>query len=213
MSDFPTGFADSPRPLTADVLGDREAEAVRNLSAKGFVVHVGLTPEFAGQILTMAHEPSIHEYCPKDSGERFTDQAAAERWLAKERAVFLLLKQADGGDLNLVGYGWAGPGSSSHVPDGHTTFAVRVGQAGQGQGLATPFSWLIVAASAAQYDARDFWLETWASNGAAVHIYHKMGFETVNEAPGHRPTAAGGTIADTRIYMDLPNQLLPQAGS
>jgi len=51
-------------------------------------------------------------------------------------------------------------------------------------------------------------LETWASNGAAAHIYHKLGFQDVAQAPGHRPRADGQTIDDTRIYMELPNKYL-----
>jgi ribosomal protein S18 acetylase RimI-like enzyme len=209
MSNFPTDFTNMTRSLAVDKLGDKEADIVRKLADKGFEVRTGLTPEFADQILVMAQESNIREYCPKDSTERFTDRAATERWLAKRRAVFLLLKRENDNTLSLVGYGWSGPGFNRHVPGGQTTFALRIGEAGQGQGLAEPFSWLIVAASAAQYDTQDFWLETWASNGAAVHIYHKLGFETVKEETIERPTAIGGTVADRRIYMQLPNRLLP----
>jgi ribosomal protein S18 acetylase RimI-like enzyme len=52
------------------------------------------------------------------------------------------------------------------------------------------------------------WLETWASDGAAVHIYHKLGFEDVDSQVDQRPTAGGQTVADTRLYMSLPNELL-----
>jgi ribosomal protein S18 acetylase RimI-like enzyme len=209
VSDFPTGFSNSTKPLEADKLDEKGRGAARRLAAQGYEVHLGLTPDFAGAIAAMALEPAIREYCPKDATERFTDQAATEHWLSKRRAVFLLLKRDDKDVLHLVGYGWAGPGTSVQVPEGQTTFALRVGEAGQGQGLAEPFSWLIVAATAILYGARNFWLETWASNGAAVHVYHKLDFETVSEVPSERPTANGQKVADTRVYMDLSDQLLP----
>lgn len=206
--DYPNKFDETTRSLP-DGLGQAAAEAARQLAGRGYEVRIGLTPEFAREISAMSKEPSIREYCHRDSGERFADLESAERWLAKGRAVFLLLKRSDGGQLDLAGYGWSGAGTSRHVPEGEITFALRVGESGQGQGLATPFSQLILSASAVLYDAKNIWLETWASNGGAVHIYHKLGFTDVAEAPDRRPLPDGGTIADTRIYMSLPNDLLP----
>jgi ribosomal protein S18 acetylase RimI-like enzyme len=208
MIDFPTTFVDTTQPLAAE-LGDQGNAALKRLTTQGYELHLGLTKELAQAISVMAREPNIREYCPRDSSERFSDLAATERWLAKHRAVFLLLERQKDASLQLVGYGWSGPGTDTHVPVGETTFALRIGEAGQGQGLATPFCWLIVAATAALYGARNFWLETWISNAAAVHIYHKLDFETVAEETGVRPTANGGEVADKRLYMQLSNQLLP----
>jgi GNAT superfamily N-acetyltransferase len=210
MIDWPHQFNEASSPISTADLGTTGIEAAQKLAAQGYEVHIGLTPELADQILAMSRQPAIREYCPKDSSERFADRAATEHWLAgKGRAVFLLFKKTDDESLQLAGYGWSGPVSSSHAPGGETTFALRVGEVGHGQGLAAPFSWLIIAASAALYGARDFWLETWGSNGAAIHIYHKIGFETVDEEPGERLNTDGQKIADNRIYMLLPNNLLP----
>lgn len=203
MTDFPTGFNQTTQPLP-DGLGQAGDEAAAKLAERGYEVRVGLTPELADQISIMAREPSIREYCPKDCAQRFKDRPAAEHWLTKKRAVFVLLKNG-----KLAGYGWAGPATISHAPDSQNTFAVRIGEAGQGQGLAAPFSCLIIAATAVLYAARDFWLETWASNGGAVHIYHKIGFKTVDEQADARPTKDGQTVTDTRVYMTLSNRLLP----
>lgn len=211
MIDFPTAFTDNTQPLPADGLGDKGAQAVQQLAAQNYEVHIGLTKDFAQAISAMALEPNIREYCPKDSSQRFSDLQATEHWLTKGRAVFLLLKRSSTGDLALAGYGWAGPGSDAHVPGGKTTFALRIGEVGQGQGLATPFAWLIVAATAALYDARDIWLETWASNGAAVHIYQKLGAQPAAEESADRPLPDGGSVADKRLYMTVPNNLLPPA--
>jgi ribosomal protein S18 acetylase RimI-like enzyme len=209
MIPFPDTFSESTQSVPEASLGDKGLEAIQKLAERGYEVHAGLTPEFAQAISAMALEPSIREYCPKDSGERFADQASTERWLSKKRGTFLLLKRADDGSLSLVGYGWVGAGSNSRIPGGETTFALRVGEAGQGQGLATPFSWLIVAASAALYGAKNMWLETWLSNGGAVHIYHKIGFVDVAEQPDKRSVPGGEAVDDTRVYMSLPNELLP----
>lgn len=208
MRDFPTQFADKTEPLTAEMFEAPDAELVRQLAEKGFAVHSGLTEIYAQAIINMCLQPSIKEYCPNDYGRRFSDLEAAHQWLTKGRAVFLLLKR-EGEGLDLYGYGWVGNEASPHVPGGETTFALRVGEQGQGQGLATPFSRLMVVGAAKLYEAKNIWLETWQSNGAAVHIYHKIGFEDVDQEFSSRPTANGETIEDTRLFMRLPNELLP----
>ncbi|HSW85606.1 MAG TPA: GNAT family N-acetyltransferase [Candidatus Saccharimonadales bacterium] len=200
MSGFPTDWSD-PNILETNNIGPKAIDAAQQLADRGYEVLAGLNSEFAAQILTMSGEPAIREYCPKDLSERFTDQAATQKWLSKQRAVYLLIKQ---GEQELAGYGWAGPASSSNVPGGETTFALRIGESGHGQGLAAPFSWLIMAATAVHYGAQNFWLETWSSNGAAVHIYQKLGFENTTEVPSKRLTLNGEKISDTRLFMTLP---------
>jgi ribosomal protein S18 acetylase RimI-like enzyme len=149
----------------------------------------------------MSQEPSIKEYCPKDSSERFTDRQTTAEWLSKKRATYLLLQTLDDGKLELAGYGWVGTKQSSQVPGGETTFSLRVGEGHQGRGLAAPFSVSMLAAATAMYGAQNMWLETWASNGGAVHIYHKLGFSDVTETHEQRPSLVGHSVADTRIYM------------
>jgi RimJ/RimL family protein N-acetyltransferase len=210
MIDFPsafTGTTETLQPITA--LGDQAGQAIQQLADKGYEVRIGLTPEFAEAITTMTHEPAIRLYCPKDAGERFTDRAATERWLSKQRAMFLLIKRGENNQSQLAGYGWVGAGSSEHVPGGEITFAIRIGEIGQGQGLATPFAWLIVAAAAERFGAQNMWLETWGSNGAAVHVYHKVGFVNVAEVPSSRPVPDSEPVDDVRVYMTLANDLLP----
>jgi ribosomal protein S18 acetylase RimI-like enzyme len=202
MSAYPATLSEVTTKLTAETV-TAAAGAIDQLGAQGFEVHMGLTKEYALAIIEMCLEPAIKEYCPNDCGQRFKDLAAAQGWLSKGRAVFLLLKR-DGENLTLAGYGWTGSGTSSHVPGGETTFAIRIGEIGQGQGLATPFSEAILGASVELFDAKSVWLETWQSNGGAVHVYHKVGFVDVDEAPGQRQTADGGVTDDTRLYMSLP---------
>ena len=207
MKPYPISLADNTEPVSAGSLGQADVEALQFLAEKGYEVHLGLTPNYADDIITMAREPAIREYCPNDYGNRFADRVATERWLSKGRAVFLLLKR-QGDQLQLAGYGWAGPATSEQVADGEATVALRLGEIGQGQGLATPFLQLMVASSAAHYGAKNLWLETWASNSAAVHVYQKLGFEPVAEVAGERQTQAGGAVADIRLYMSLPNERL-----
>lgn len=206
MSQYPTGFADGTEQLPANKLGPGGQQAIEQLATAGYEVHAGLTKAYAEAIIEMAREPAIREFCPNDIGSRFADLTATEQWLAKGRGVFLLLKKDEG--LKLAGYGWVGPGESEHVPGGQTTFAIRIGQLGQGQGLATPYTKLMIDGAAALYSAQDLWLETWQSNGGAVHVYHKAGFEDVAEEPAERPTADGGKVADIRLFMKLANAKL-----
>lgn len=196
---YPAQFDDEVRTLEAAAGG-----AVEELKSMGYEIKYGLTKPITDKIIELTKEPAIREYCPKDSSERFKNLDATERWLSKGRATFLLTNS----EGQLVGYGWAGVGSSSHVPGGETTFAIRIGQKGQGQGLATPFAKAIVFGSAELFGSKNFWLETWQSNGGAVHVYHKIGFQDIDQQSDHRPTKDGGTVQDTRLYMSLPNELL-----
>ncbi len=207
MTGLPMSLASDSQKLSFKGVGPNGQADAEKLESAGFEIRRGLTPEFADEVLKMSQEPAIKEYCPKDSAERFNNRDVAAKWMTKGRAFYILLKK-NGANLGLVGYGWAGPGLNKHVAGGKVTFAVRIGQAGQGQGLAAPFSWLIIADSASEYGLRNFWLETWASNGAAVHIYHKLGFEDTDQVPSERQRPDGTTAQDIRIYMNLSDSLL-----
>lgn len=198
---YPTKFDEGTQPLDVKAKG-----ATDELNSRGYQVLVGLTRQMTDQIMKLATEPEIREYCPKDSTERFKDLESTERWLSKGRAAFLLVNKSG----ELVGYGWAGAATSSHAPNSETTFAIRIGKAGQGKGLATPFCRAIVYGAAELFDAKNFWLETWQSNAGAVHIYHKLGFVDVDQQSEERPTKDGTSVTDTRLYMTLPNEMLQE---
>lgn len=197
---FPTDFVQSSTALTDQNLPECRAEIAR-LADAGFEVQVGLTESYADQIIRLCQEPAIREFCPNDTGKRFKNLTSTANWLAKGRAAFLLVKKNADSDV-VAGYGWAGKATSAHVPQGQTTFAIRIGQAGQGQGLATPFAKIIMQVSAKLYGAKGFWLETWQSNGGAVHVYNKLGFKDVNQVDDERPSS-NGTVPDIRLYMSL----------
>lgn len=205
---YPTDFVNTPQPFPVNELGPQGKTAYHQLADKGYEVVVGLTPELADAIEQIAQEPSLKEYVPKDLTERFTDRQAVEKWLSKGRATFLLVRRDQGDGLVLVGYGWIGARTSDHVPGAESTFAIRVGEAGQGQGLATPFARLIISGAAILYDTQKLWLDTWESNAGAVHVYHKIGAVDVDNEVAERPTANGQDVPDNRIYMSLPDELL-----
>ncbi len=206
MINFPVSFEEKVLPLPVDKLSKADLQIVQELADKGYEVHVGLTSELSDVIAKVAQQPSILQYCANDSADRFKNREAAQRWLTKGRAVFLLVRRTD--NSHLAGYGWSGRATSQHIPSGETTFALRVSETDQGHGLAVPFAKLIVSATNVLYGAPNLWLETWASNGGAVHIYHKLGFETVAEKPGQRLKPDGSTEPDTRLYMILPDDML-----
>lgn len=204
---FPYAFNEQTQSLPYDQFGPIGKGDFDLLADKGYEVRVGLTPELAAQITVLSEEKAIKEYCPKDSAERFASLEATQRWLTKGRAVFLLIK-SDERNPQVVGYGWVGPGKSEHAPGGEMSFAIRIGETGQGQGLATPYLRLILAGAAVMFKARNVWLETWQSNGGAVHVYHKIGAVDVAQEILERPTADGGTVRDTRLYMTIADNLL-----
>jgi GNAT superfamily N-acetyltransferase len=203
MIPFPDAYDTALQPLPAEQMSEAGQQAIESLKSKGYEVQAGLTPEYADAIARLSLEPSIQEYCPKDSSERFTNREATAQWLSKKRATYLLLHRSDDGSLGLAGYGWVGTKQSPHVPGGETTFSLRVSENHQGKGLAAPFSVAMLAAATATYGAPHIWLETWASNGGAVHIYHKIGFNDVADQAEDRPSRVGPNVPDIRMYMTI----------
>ncbi|HVA10943.1 MAG TPA: hypothetical protein VNG32_02130 [Candidatus Dormibacteraeota bacterium] len=201
MMPFPDSYANELGQLPAEQMGEDGRAAIESLKTKGYEVRVGLTPEFADAIAAMALEPSIKEYCPNDSGSRFINRQTTAQWLSNKRATFLLLHKADNGELELAGYGWVGAKQSPLVPGGENTFSLRVGENHQGRGLAAPFSVSMLYGATAIYGARHIWLETWESNGGAVHIYHKIGFNDVAAKQEERSSTNGQMVPDTRLFM------------
>ena len=201
MIPFPDSYVSELRPLPAEQVSEDGRAAIESLRTKGYEVQAGLTPEYADAIAVMALEPSIKEYCPNDSGSRFINRQTTAEWLSKKRATFLLLNKSDDGQFELAGYGWVGAKQNSLIPGGETTFSLRVSENHQGKGLASPFSVSMLAAATAIYGPKHMWLESWESNGGAVHIYHKIGFQDVASKQEERPTATGQMVADTRLFM------------
>lgn len=193
----------------------------------------------AGAISVAANQRHIREFCPKDpTSKRFGTEESTEAWLQKNggRGVFLLGKvMASGSGMRLAGYGWEGPEENSRVPEGKTTFAVRITDEGRGMHAGVDFTRVIVAAGSMLYGARDIWLETYGGNPGATGIYTEAGF-VQTDTPGNagtplrvpcvRPTLAtegtllpdgrevymqaGQTVVDDeRWYYGFPNELLP----
>lgn len=200
MSNYPVRFTNTPQRLSAAQLSEVGQSALADLAAKGYYIQLGLTRSNVTALQTLSLQPSIREYCPNDCTKRFHDEATTADWLGKGRAAILLV-QADTGEI--AGYGWVGDGTSEHVPGGTETFAIRLSEAHQGKGLATPYNQVIVDVARQLYGSEHMWGEAWQSNAAAVHIYQKIGFVIIGSEPTTRPTAAGGTTQDTRLYMIL----------
>lgn len=180
------------------------SESLETLRAQGFKLKIGATESTQHQLKALSKEPAIREYCPNDLGRRFGDEEMFKKWLGKGRVLVTLCA----GD-QIVGYGWTGEGKSNKISEGSNTFAIRLGISASGKGLATPFARLIIEFSNLIFGLDNFWLETWQSNGGAVHIYHKIGFEDVTTEESKRKTADGSEVDDVRIYMRLPNEKLP----
>lgn len=202
MSSFPTTFT-KPQQIKKSISPAADA-AIDFLTGRGLMVLVGMDEQLASSITKMALEPHIKEYCPRDcTKDRFADSRSTKKWLSLGHAFFTLAKKNEDGGWRAVGYGWSGPKKTDKVPEGETTFALRIGREGLRQGLSSPFSQVVIDASVKLYGSKRVWLETWGSNEAAVHVYKKLGFELVNQKPGKRSTANGQEVDDTRLYMSL----------
>jgi hypothetical protein len=219
MKAFPDSFSPGVRILNGNI-GLRGDEALERLREKGFNVGVGLTEYHAGRISEMSHQPHIVEYCPRDRTlGRFATLSSTSKWLQKGggRAMFVLLRDiaADGKqrDFQLEGYGWTGYERCDELPGHPVTSAYRIGNRATGQGLAKDFVQTVVSGTRHNFSDDGIGLETWASNPAAS-LYPKVGFVIVRYAEHYeyRPTldeeAENGVVADERIYMGYPDELL-----
>ncbi len=200
MKPFPTQLA-----TTRVVLGPNEVEgsiaaALQTLAEKGFYVQLGITVADVTALQELSRQASILKYCPRDCTERFKDEPTVRHWLHKERLVFLLKEKST---EQLAGVAWTGPGTSPHIPEGKLTGGLRLSEAFQGLGLATPFLKVVLEHTKNEYSRERLWFECWASNAGAVHIYQKLGFNIVETESASRPTPTGASEPDTRTYMVL----------
>lgn len=207
MITIPTTFTSKTKSLKKEQLGPIGQAALAMLEEKGYTVEIGLTMAFAKDIQSMALQSSIQEYCPKDPTERFKDVGTTSHWLSKGKAVFLLCKREEDKKQRLAGYGWVGPKISSHVPKGQNTFGLRIGEADQGLGLAAPYTRVMLDAAIQLFGCQQLWLESWASNGGAIHTYEKLGFTKVLEESDKRLRPNNESVIDIRIYMQLIGEL------
>lgn len=209
MAEFPTDFALVSTPIQKG-LGQKGDEAIDFLDSKGFVVLDGFTEKIAQDVMEIAKQPHIREFCPRDvTDERFASIESTRHWLARKHAVFTLARDLGDNNWQTIGYGWTGPKTTLEVPGGEITFALRIGEDGLGQKLAAPFSQVILSATAKLYGGKHIWLETRASNGPGLHTYIKLGFKEITRQPSPLLTLSGEYVDDERVYMLFPDQLLP----
>lgn len=200
MKRFPTILAEKTTVLLPENVDQRSAEALKQLAERGFHIQLGITEADIPALQELSVQTSILKYCPRDCTERFKDEPTIREWLHKERLAFLLKETATGA---LAGIAWTGPGTSPHIMGGKLTGGLRLSEDFQGKGLATPFLSTSLSYTRAYYSSDLLWFECWQSNAGAVHIYQKLGFETVKTEPGQRITPSGTSEPDTRVYMLL----------
>ena len=182
MAQYPTEFQPGLVPLT----GIDQSE----LNERGLVVLNGLYEPLAEQLVEASKQPHIVEFCPNDPTSRFGSMEKVAAWQSKGRLALPLAKFAGEGAVNLVGFGWMGPGKPGedepNIPAAQTTFAIRIYEEAVGQGNALPYTKAILDANDLLYGNRGVWLEAWADNAAAIRTYEKAGFQQVAESPGVR---------------------------
>ena len=163
----PQTLSNSLHSIDQSKLSDSGKAFYQKILDRGFDIKFELDETAAKQIIKLSLEPAIKEFCPNDSGKRFKDIDSLKQWISKGRIVVLLTKQVDN-NTEVVGYGWVGEGESMYVETGKATFAIRIGEAGQGQGLGTPFAALIVEVAASEYGINLVWIGEKAPSATSV---------------------------------------------
>lgn len=199
MTSWSHGLSESPQSIEKMFnISDSGKQSLIQLRQKGFVILCGLSPTDIPTLRSIAQQPSIMRYCPRDFSERFSNTSTAIAWLSKGRSFFALRDQTNN---RIAGYGWSGPGSTEYAPKASITVALRISERYQGQGLASLFFTVIVDAIRVAFPNESIWLETWQSNAGAVHIYEKNGFSIIKSLPSMRPQSSGADASDTRLFM------------
>lgn len=153
------------------------------LEDKGLQVYRGWDGTLRDQLVIASCQSHILQYTPGDAERRFTTAEAADAWYHEhDRVVYSLGQKA-----MLAGLIWYGNSPDKNL-DADYTFAIRMYEASQGQGLARSF--LEAAHSDFRqhtHNERNVWLSTSADevkNAAALRLYRNAGYNTVNEADG-----------------------------
>jgi hypothetical protein len=172
------------------------------LNANGLFVVQGLTVPLAEQLVERSKEAPVRDMCKNDADKRFKDVNAVAKWQTKERLSLPLVREAGRGSLELMGFGWIGPGvpgeDEPYIPGATTTFAVRIYEGATGQGNARPYTEAIVAAHDKQFGSEGVWLEAWGDNQKALRPYEQAGFVEVARVMGERHGQSR-----ERVYMIL----------
>jgi hypothetical protein len=218
---YPTELADLATILDQSTeLGSRGNTAVATLAEHGMRSSVGLDAATIDRLVGVTGEEHIVEYCPTDR-RRFADVAACEKWVEKHRAFVAI---TDAASSELLAYGWSGPDQNNHIPGADITTAYRVTRAGQtatkrarenGNAnfrLGMHIGELVIATATYLYEAPpdEVSLETWATNGAARHLYELLGFVQLDSTPNEtatRPTLKpiDATIGNSLVRADPSN--------
>lgn len=195
MSEYPT-------KLRTNVLGLPAEIDQTELNSKGLSVVQGLDESLAKQLVAASTQAHIAEYCPNDPIKRFGSVEQVVSWQSKGRLALPLVKSTGKNALNLVGFGWMGPGKPGEdepvIPGAETTFAIRIYEEAVGQGNALPYTRTILQANQMLFGNSGVWLEAWGDNMQALKTYERAGFQTVAEAQGLR-----NGQEFPRVYMTL----------
>lgn len=153
-------------------------------------IQPGITEKQIDQLIKHTNSDEIiHKYT--FDLQRFKNKQDFLGWKEKNRTIYTLTNSP--GDL--LGIVWFGP---KEIPkdkiyihkiqqnDYSITFAVRIYKKARGKGLAKNFilecfNKYNESEEFTKLDKKKIWLETYAGNLPAVHIYHKFGFEQVTE--------------------------------
>ena len=116
--------------------------------------------------------------------QRFANKETFFQWQQQGRIIYTLTDDYK----NLLGIIWFGQKDPPIKVKANFTFAIRIYGSARGQGLSQEFMKIVFADLLKnQKDSHitGFWLETSVENTAAIHVYQKFGFKTVEQQDNH----------------------------
>ena len=118
---------------------------------------------------------------PRDIGERFSDQTAAQKWYANcEREVYSLMMDDD-----LAGVVWFDVRPRPDL-DAEYTFAIRLYESSRGKGLSYDFALAARTDMFVYRSTTGVWLETDEDNVPGLKLYEKLGYKIVDNKNGRQ---------------------------
>ena len=160
--------------------------------------------DLINQLIIKSKQDNILRSTPKDASSRFVSVEHFHAWKSKGRVVHWLVSESD----DLAGIIWYGkakfPQDVSYQSKPDYTFAIRLYDGYQGHGLAVPF--MKQSLKIFDSDLRDsgevlqsIWLQTDVDNGAAIHVYSKVGYREITR-DNKRVTMVIDRFAIDEIY-------------
>jgi uncharacterized cofD-like protein len=154
-----------------------DASRLNEVAGEELVILRGLTSALRTQLVEKSDQPHIRLWTPRDSSERFTSEGMIELRQAEGDEFYSLVRPGEPEDLG--GVMWLKRKYFESSSPFNTTFAVRLYEGYEGQGLGQPFMNGVLEDYTTLHPGPNYiWLGVKERNERAKRLYNKLGFSS-----------------------------------